>query len=454
MNSVLEVLFLRRPSIDYISCPVCEFDFSSSGGPVIVLEALGRLLAPSGFVLGGRGRFRLSWNHYPGALCYTVYKAVDSNNPNGEYVVVAECIEDPEIDLEPHGPGCYRVSAITENGETELSDPICEVGECPFILSGASPEFQSKPATDSADITAEVGNSGEAEFYHWYKDGVFYRDTTGTTTSNLTISPLALSDSGFYTLRVGNVDCEDESAPSQLQVTSVGGHDPIAFWKMDAVAGDPVDEVGGFVLNFDSGVPGIAGAPGKILNSFIFSADTGPGGFSTACRHQTSVLPALAPTGNGAEFLSWLQFNVVTPAGLTECKFNMAYALITDSDIAILGLLYDLLNNPGFLTISFGGATLSVPFVHTLGDWHFYRVRYNASTGKVGFSFDNGALTESVSTHFLAGTGVSGIFEIGASAGPFSQMVVKVDELGVFDLAMSDVEAGTWWNGGAGRTYP
>lgn len=219
MNAVIEVLYLRRPRLEYISPPVCEFDFSSSGGPVVVLDALGRILAPSGFVLGGRGRFTLSWNNYPGALCYTVYKAVDSNNPFGEYVVVAECIEDPMINLEPEGEGCYRVSAITENGESELSDPICEVGHCPFITSGANPPNQVVNAGDTIALSTTIHNQGLANSYHWFKDGVFSYDTTGTTQEILEITPAAPEHSGTYVLIINEGDaCEDDSDPATVTV--------------------------------------------------------------------------------------------------------------------------------------------------------------------------------------------------------------------------------------------
>jgi hypothetical protein len=99
-------------------------NFSNSAGPEIVLEPLNELLAPSGFVISGEGRFHLSWNSYPGALCYSVYKAVDELDPFGNYKIVAECITDNFIDLDTFGPGPYRVSAITLDGETELSDPL------------------------------------------------------------------------------------------------------------------------------------------------------------------------------------------------------------------------------------------------------------------------------------------------------------------------------------------
>jgi len=449
MRSVLEILFLRRPKIDYISPPVCEFDFSSTGGPVIVLDPLGSLPAPSGFIVGGVGRFRLSWNPYPGALCYTVYKAVDSNNPQGEYVIVAECIEDPEINLEPEGPGCYRVSAITPNGETQLSDPICNIGDCAFILSGATPAFQSKPAGDSAEISAEVGNAGLNDIYHWYKDGSFYLDTSLTTQNVLNISPVSLSDAGDYTLRIGEGSCEDESGPSTLQVTSVGGHDPIAYWKFDAIDPTPADVINGFELLDTGNEPGVSGVPGKISNAFNLPATD-----DDTCLYETGFEAVLAPTAAGAEIILWAKFNAIALGASPDCNAYAVYAMLTDSDFGALQFIYDARNNPGFITAFFDTATVQIAFTPTIGVFHWIRVRYSAITGKVGIAVDGNPITESVGTRFLAGTPVSGAVQISTVAAAGCTMDVTFDEMGIFNLAMSDVEADDWWNGGAGRTYP
>jgi uncharacterized membrane protein len=122
VTSVLDVLFLRRPAIDYVSPAICEVNFSNSGGPIIILNPLPRLVGPTGLVLGGDGHdHRLSWNRYPGALCYSVYKLVDELDPFGPYQLIAECISDNFIDLD--GPGHYRITVITPDGETPFSDP-------------------------------------------------------------------------------------------------------------------------------------------------------------------------------------------------------------------------------------------------------------------------------------------------------------------------------------------
>lgn len=124
MNSALEVLFLRRPRIDYISPPVCEALFSSSGGPIIILNPFAPQAFPTGLVLGGEGSFFLSWDTYPGALCYSVYRSDDPNNPFGTYTIVAECIPNPPVNLNDFGPGYYRITAITRDGETPPSLPV------------------------------------------------------------------------------------------------------------------------------------------------------------------------------------------------------------------------------------------------------------------------------------------------------------------------------------------
>src|SRR6185436_8701423 len=151
MNNAIEVLFLRRPRIDYISPPICEAIFSASGGPVIVLNPLSSQGFPTGLILGGSGSFFLSWDNYPGALCYSIYKA-DSSDPFGSYTIVAECIPNPPFDTQPFGAGCYRISAITANGETPLSIPTCTSSINPPVL----PEVVTNAADNIQEASARL----------------------------------------------------------------------------------------------------------------------------------------------------------------------------------------------------------------------------------------------------------------------------------------------------------
>jgi hypothetical protein len=96
--SALDVLFLRRPKIDYVSPPVCENIFTGSSGPVIVLDPFDELGKISGIVIDVEGGSRIvSWPSFPGAICYTIYLDED-----GVLTVIAECVEGPSY------PGRHR----------------------------------------------------------------------------------------------------------------------------------------------------------------------------------------------------------------------------------------------------------------------------------------------------------------------------------------------------------
>lgn len=115
----LDVLCLRRPKINYVSPPVCEAIFSGSGIPIIVLEPFNVLTKITGIVVIRDGNTRIiSWPAYPGAICYNVYQ----QQPDGSYILIAECIEDPTITLPPGLP--IIIAPVTPDGEGDFSDPV------------------------------------------------------------------------------------------------------------------------------------------------------------------------------------------------------------------------------------------------------------------------------------------------------------------------------------------
>ncbi len=98
-----------------------------------MLEVIPPPTGVTGFLWGfgpGGNNFTLTWNNYPGALCYSVYRTNDATDPFGNYVLIAECISDPRFrpqdwGLDPLDPACYVVTAITLEGETAFSTPTC-----------------------------------------------------------------------------------------------------------------------------------------------------------------------------------------------------------------------------------------------------------------------------------------------------------------------------------------
>lgn len=145
--STIDVICARRQALIYVSPPFCEAEFSSTGEPVIVLNPFRRRRGPTGFrliVVNGRIRFR--WDTSEGVICYSLYR-----REGGEYVLVAECIPceacDPPVDgeccyeCEDCPPGCYALTAITEDGETEPSEEICvdSFPTCEVTITTPSP---------------------------------------------------------------------------------------------------------------------------------------------------------------------------------------------------------------------------------------------------------------------------------------------------------------------------
>lgn len=234
MFTVLETLFLRRPKIHYTAPPVCDADFSSSGGPSIVFNDIGALSSPTGVALGGVGGFFLSWNSYPGALCYSIYKSTNPDDPSGTYTVIMECLPNPPVDLSTDGPGWFRVSAITPDGETPLSQPVHVGGggggfTCPTI-DGPPPAFEVDATDGDVDVIlgpfpVSEGAGAGIVTYEWFKDGVFFLDTTDTSKSFLQFDEVSGTDTGAYTLHLNNdqPSCSLVSDPIVLDVASECG---------------------------------------------------------------------------------------------------------------------------------------------------------------------------------------------------------------------------------------
>lgn len=206
MDTVFKSLYFREPVLHYVCPPICENIFSSSGGPVIVLNSQDHLGPVTGLILGGVGDFRLRWSVYPGAVCYTVYMSPEQN---GTYVVVAECIPNPEFDITDIPDGTWIIiTAITPEGETPFGSPL-EIfkypAQCPHF-DPPSPDLSVVAAIgDSLALGPFIVNEGLGfglVNYLWFKDSVFVEDTTFTTKDILVLTDIDSTDAGLYTLEV------------------------------------------------------------------------------------------------------------------------------------------------------------------------------------------------------------------------------------------------------------
>lgn len=173
MNQLLDFLFLRRPKLDYICPPICEVIFTGSGGPIITLEDLERLLGPTGFKLGGRGNHWLSWNNYPGIICFNLYFS-PSGDPSGPFELINECV--PPSSVLVCSAGFYRIVTHFSNGDPDLLSnwgfidgsvyvqlnlPQVENASSYDIL-WAPPDTPNDPPTESIPVFAGILPGGNA----------------------------------------------------------------------------------------------------------------------------------------------------------------------------------------------------------------------------------------------------------------------------------------------------
>jgi len=132
MDTILDLLWLRIPPINYVTPPLCEFIFSGSGSGSFVIATHPSPCKITGVRIEGNTLF---WDALTadscsagvGAICYNVYHATLGSN---SYSVVAECIPGTEYDVTGQ-TGCFRVTGITTEGECDLSDPACIEGPPP-----------------------------------------------------------------------------------------------------------------------------------------------------------------------------------------------------------------------------------------------------------------------------------------------------------------------------------
>lgn len=143
-KSYINILHTRQPKLEYISPAVCESVFTGTGFSSVLLDDAWNQPPFSDATMlffGDAGDYVLTWDNVPDAICYTILRADDPNNPYGTYTVVEECWTpdpggppiwnpNPCTDIQvcpppPAGPQCYLVQAITPTGVVTVTNPLC-----------------------------------------------------------------------------------------------------------------------------------------------------------------------------------------------------------------------------------------------------------------------------------------------------------------------------------------
>lgn len=133
----VDVIKAKQIPFLYVSPAVCDFIFSASGSTSLFLSRSPSAFGYINLIISEQGDgYRLQWDTYPGALCYSVYKLVDELDPFSGYRLIAECITDNFLDVTD--PGAYSVTPVTPDGEGDIPSPVPTPSEPPDPCSGAS----------------------------------------------------------------------------------------------------------------------------------------------------------------------------------------------------------------------------------------------------------------------------------------------------------------------------
>ena len=215
----LKVITGRRFPIEYVAPPVCEGEFSSTSSPFISLLPILKESIETFEATFQDGTFTFRWDHVDGALCYSVWRLMETD----EWEIVAECIN--TVEWETNVVGCYRVTVISEEGESEPSKKVCtiEAFTCPtFIVSLPTAVSVAEGTSVTLTVTA-VTTPASTLNYVWSKDGVIFLSEvlpSGTPSSVFKSDLVPGADEGLYSVTVKDTehDCDPITCNCPLTV--------------------------------------------------------------------------------------------------------------------------------------------------------------------------------------------------------------------------------------------
>ncbi len=449
-NLVLDPLFARRPKIRYISPPVCGLIQSptSSGLPSVSLETISPLQPVHYFfdIVCG-----LSWDPYPHAICYNVYR---SNLGSVTFLGIVECGDHTCM---PVSPGCYAVTAVTPDGETPFGQPICTQTVIPPCVPPTAPnnvtfgEFAQTSTTLSIEFNQPI-NTGSDIVSYTIKVGTVSGGpytivvTVDNATRIYTLTGLTASTTYFGIVIANGAECSSAASAESSGTTSA----PMlsgAYWSFedfppaDAAFPGPAKNVAN---------PGtddllVTGADGKSLAGII-----GLGFKSTASAtwlaHPDDSLFGVGP-GKSFSIVTWA-IGVSGQHIQILGKWNASpsplqdYALLGDPASFITFYAYDL-----------SGALQTVGSVFFSTGAHFFAMGYDDALQQIWLQADGGPR---VSAACVGVRRTAADFWMqNNNILPFPAGVPNVtDETGITERSLTVAEITDLWNGGAGRTFP
>jgi hypothetical protein len=342
------------------------------------------------------------------------------------------------------------IAGANPTGTTLAKFRNVHVPNPPAITVQPSPDNQALPLHGSVSYSVTAANPPDsgALTYQWYRNGV---PVTGATTDTLNDNDLSGTDTGVYTVKVGNDGGQTESVPVSLLVNNaiiVVGSDALSATQGMVTAipaatltgndndpeAQPLSIVGvsglypaSFASDFNSGLPAGAGVLGTaIVDATGGVADSGALKLTTAVGNQgggliiSNLTPGKAITAFSARFKVLVTGGSANPADGFSFSLSSAPALVgEDGATAGLAVAFDNYDNGGgeapAIDLRWNNATVATTRVPKIQGPLYFDVAIRLYTdGKIDVSFAGSNVYSGFQTPY---TPISGSFVLGARTG-------------------------------------
>ena len=249
-----------------------------------------------------------------------------------------------------------------------------------------------------------------------------------------------------YPVAVGD-QCHVESAAEPVPFSDTG---TLFWWPLEEASGNRLDAIHGLPMVPDNEIH--MTRDDAFVSKGVHFVST----INSNVILQTAITTALAYAGGGFDAMFWLKINsygassqVLAPRfRFYDAGDNQLSSFTLDAFSA--GVCNIICQNNGETL------TLNSPTIPQAGEWHMFRVFYDASDKTVGIQVDNGPVTKSTAFTTAmpaAAKGQCGIWHLGSGGGSLDDFLA--DELAVrIGGLFTAAEVESYYNSGVGRTYP
>jgi chitodextrinase len=377
---------------------------------------------------------------------YAINATYEQVNPTSIFTPSSYYSYTPEVANET-----LRTKIMTQSGWQSVTPPTSDTQQ------PSTPQNLVATAVSSSQInlswtasTDNVGVTGYKVFRGGTQvgtpSGTTYSDSTGLTPSTLyTYTVAAVDAAGNNSLQSGSASATTQAGPTPTPTPAPG---LVAHYKLDETMGTTAADSAG--SNTGTLVNGPTWTAGKMNNGLLFNGTTNYVNMGDVLDFERT---------NPFSIAAWVKTTSGSPgtamvvAGKTETGTNLpGYMLSVRGDTAGDPYEFELRGNSGY------PSTITVQFPRPADtNWQHVAVTYNGSSSASGVSvYVNGTpVTPTILGDALTATMVTaGPFELGARNGALTPLEGTLDDVRIYNRALSAAEVNQLYTGAVPTPTP